>query len=185
MGPWYCGPMQTAAGWDWALCLSLRDLRASYDDGAIVLGRWLRAADGDLRRALDGYACGWAGLRRGCRGYGAAVLRTARRWGVSKRDPIATLTQGIPGQWSADYVHGLLPAGWRLVHGPSALPDLVGGAVLNVGADGPRGEHAGYRLAVSSERLIAEGETGERFVQAVLSELGDGLRQACEKAAQS
>lgn len=81
VGPWYCGPMQTAAGWDWALCLSLRDLRASYDDGAIVLGRWLHAARGDLRRALDGYACGWAGLRRGCRGYGAAVLRTARRIG--------------------------------------------------------------------------------------------------------
>lgn len=100
-----------------------------------------------------------------------------------KRDPVAALTQGIPGQWSADYVHGLLPAGWRLVHGPKASPDLVGGVVLSVGADGPRGEHAGARLALSSDRLDAEGGTGERFVQAVLSELGNELRRSCEAKA--
>lgn len=79
-GPWYCGVTQTAAELDWSACLALRDLERSYRLGAIHLRNWLRATRGNLRAALNGYACGWAGLEHGCGGYGEAVLWMAARF---------------------------------------------------------------------------------------------------------
>jgi hypothetical protein len=99
-------------------------------------------------------------------------------------DPIAAITTGLPGQWSMDYIAGLLPAGWRLVHGPQAQPDLVGGVVLSVGADGPRGEAAGGRLAVGAERLaVASSGDRTKLIETLLAELGEELRRDAEAKA--
>lgn len=93
-----------------------------------------------------------------------------------RTDPLTAIIAGFADASARAHIAGLLPPGWRLVHGPKASPDLQGGAVLSVGADGPRGEHAGARLAVSGQRLAADGGK----VATLLPELGDALRAALE-----
>ncbi len=90
------------------------------------------------------------------------------------------IARGLPGQWTADFVHGLLPAGWRLVHGPKAQDDLSGGVVLTAGADGPRGEHGGAKVHATAERLAAVTGDRTRLIEALLGELALELRRSCE-----
>jgi hypothetical protein len=84
-GPRFCGVMQTAAGHDWEACLAQRPLLVGYRRGAGEIAKWLPHADHDLQQALNGYGCGFAGMRNGCRNYGARVLAVARRFGFTDR----------------------------------------------------------------------------------------------------
>ena len=103
---------------------------------------------------------------------------------VSSREPvIASIVRGIPGQWSACYVRGIIPQGWRLVHGPAAQDDLEGGVVLTVGAEDARGKHAGGKLRVPAERLAAGAGDRAKLIADLLAELADELRRDCEAKA--
>ena len=68
-----------------------------------------------------------------------------------------------------------LPEGWRVVYGPRAMSDLEGGVVLNVGVDGPRGEHAGARVHAGSVRAASMGHA--RLAAELVGELADTLRR--------
>lgn len=93
---------------------------------------------------------------------------------------VDAITRGLPGKWSADFVHGLLPEGWRLVHGPRVQDDLEGGLVLTAGADGPRGEHAGAKVRVLAERLAAGAANRTKLIEDVLGELSLALRRSID-----
>lgn len=93
---------------------------------------------------------------------------------------VDAIARGLPGQWSADFVHGLLPEGWRLVHGPRVQDDLEGGLVLTAGADGPRGEHAGAKVRVLAERLAAGAAYRPKLIEDVLGELALALRNSID-----
>lgn len=91
-------------------------------------------------------------------------------------DSITTITTGLPSEWARSYIHGLIPEGWRIVHGPAAQDDLRGGVVLTVGADGPGGRHAGGKVVVTAERL--DGADRLRLIESLVAELGESLRRA-------
>lgn len=97
---------------------------------------------------------------------------------AARKDPLEWFLTGLPGEWSKAYVRGLLPEGWRLVHGPAAIPDLTGGVVVTAGAERPGGgRQAGARIVVGSERVAAGGNRA--LLEEVLADLAEMLRAKC------
>lgn len=87
-GPRFCGYLQTIAGGSWALCLAQRDPFVAYTTARRELAGWLRAAEGDWRRALCGYGGGFASMRaRSCGSFPHRVLRRAARLGWAPSRP--------------------------------------------------------------------------------------------------
>lgn len=56
-GPFFCGPLQTAAGYSRKKCAAMRGL-AGWQLGAAEIETWLTFCRGDFRCALSGYGCG-------------------------------------------------------------------------------------------------------------------------------
>jgi hypothetical protein len=82
-GPFFCGPIQAAAGRSWATCLALRDVRVGYAAGAGELLTWerfcrRRRARQPLSCALAGYGGGVRAALSGRSSYPARVLARAR-----------------------------------------------------------------------------------------------------------
>lgn len=81
----YCGPLQTRAR-TWDDCLAQRnDLALAYRAGARELTNWLRDryVRGDITAALNGYGCGYHGVKtRKCNRYPGRVLWQARKFGA-------------------------------------------------------------------------------------------------------
>jgi hypothetical protein len=75
-GNYFCGVVQATAA-TWQHCLALRDPAVAMQTTVASLIAWKRRSGG-VRRALQGYGCGNAGLKGACKRYARRVLARRR-----------------------------------------------------------------------------------------------------------
>lgn len=76
IGPYCCGVSQ-ATGKTWSHCLALRDPDVALATTVASLVVWQRRGK-TVRRALQGYGCGNAGLKGACKAYATRVFARMR-----------------------------------------------------------------------------------------------------------
>lgn len=81
----YCCGITQATGTTWARCLALRDPDVAMQTLVASLDAWQKQGK-TLRRALQGYGCGNAGMKGACKAYASKVLARSELFAQAPSD---------------------------------------------------------------------------------------------------